>query len=531
MQKQPNRLWITALLIGWFFDFLFWKHAPGISFAIYTVITLAGGFILLWLDGIRPAGKALILLPFILFFAAMTFIRMEPMSAFLAHAFTLFLMAGLAVTYRSGEWMRYSLADYFARGFDLLASSIVRPAAFTAESQRLKREAATGQEKRPSPIWPVVRGLLFAIPVVVFFAALLSSADLVFAQGLNDLVKVFNIENLPEYIFRVIYIVILAYIIAGVYLHAASRSGDEKLLGIEKPIVLRFLGFTEASIVLGSVVLLFAAFVVVQFRYFFGGQANINLSGYTFAEYARRGFGELVAVACFALLLFLGLSTVTQREKSGQQKIFSALGFTLVALVGVMLVSAYQRLVLYETAYGFTRLRTYTHVFMVWVAVLLVCVVALDLLQRQRAFALAVLLASLGFGLSLTLLNVDGFILQRNVQRFELGQDLDVGYLATLSSDAIPGMVSLYQSPAAAAPTRDRIGAALACIQFQADNRQSGDTAWQSFHLSEYRAKLSLLLVADKLKTYAVDNSAWPVTVKTPLGEKYDCSSDSQNID
>jgi hypothetical protein len=525
MQKQPNRLWITALLIGWLFDFLFWKHAPGgISFAIYAVVTLAGGFILLWLDGIRPAGRALVLLPFILFFAAMTFIRMEPMSAFLAHAFTLFLMAGLAVTYRGGQWMRYSLADYFARGLDLLASSIIRPVTFAAESQRLKREAGNGDEKRPNPIWPVVRGLLFAIPVVAFFAALLSSADLVFAQGLGNLVKLFSLENLPEYIFRVIYVVILAYILAGVYLHAASRSADEKLLGLEKPIVSRFFGFTEASMVLGSVVLLFAVFVAIQFRYFFGGQANINLSGYTFAEYARRGFGELVTVAFFALLLFLGLSTITRRETALQQRVFSALGIALVALVAVMLVSAYQRLVLYETAYGFTRLRTYTHVFIVWVAVLLVCVVALDLLQRQRAFAVAVLLASLGFGLSLTLLNVDAFIFQRNVLRFEQGQDLDVGYLASLSSDAVPAMVALYQSPAATSTTRDRVGAALACIQAQADSRRS-DPSWQSFHLSQYQAGLSLRLVDDKLKTYTVENSSWPVTVKMPLGEKFDCSS------
>jgi hypothetical protein len=156
MQKQPNRLWITALLIGWLFDFLFWKHAPGISFAIYAVGTLAGGFVLLWLDGVRPAGKSLILLPFILFFAVMTFIRIEPMSAFLAHALTLFLMAGLAVTYRGGQWLRYSLADYFSRGLDLLASSIVRPMMFAAESQRLKREA--GEVEKRLPTWSLPRG-------------------------------------------------------------------------------------------------------------------------------------------------------------------------------------------------------------------------------------------------------------------------------------------------------------------------------------------------------------------------------------
>ena len=290
MQKQPVRLWITVLLIGWCFDFLFYKHTPGISFAIYAAITLAGGVILLWLDGFRPAKKTLILVPLILYFAVMTFVRVEAMSAFLSYAFSLFLMAGFAVTYRGGEWLRYSVAEYISRALGLLGSMLGSPLFFAAESQRLKREAGQ-EEKRPGAVWSIVRGLLFAIPVLVFFAALLSSADMIFAQRLATITALFRLENLPEYIFRAIYIAILAYVLAGVYLHAANRSSDEKLLGIDKPVVPPFLGFPESTVVLGSVVLLFAAFVVIQFQYFFGGQANIQIEGYTFAEYARKGFG------------------------------------------------------------------------------------------------------------------------------------------------------------------------------------------------------------------------------------------------
>lgn len=523
MQKQPNRLWLTALFIGWCFDFLFYEQSPGISFAIYVIVTLAAGFFLLRQDGILPARRTLILLPFILFFAAMTFIRQEPLSVFLAHALTLFLMAGLVVTYRGGEWLRYSLADYFSRGLDLLGSAVARPIGFAAESQRLKSE--TGEVKKgPNPVWPVLRGLLFAVPVVAFFAALLSSADMIFAQRLGSLVTLFRLENLPEYIFRVMYICVLGYIVAGVFLHAARRSGDEKLLGLEKPVVPPFLGFTEASMVLGSVVLLFALFVAIQFQYFFGGQVNIQLDGYTYADYARKGFGELVTVAFFALILFLGLSSITRRELLRQTRIFSGLGVALLALVGVMLVSAYQRLVLYESAYGFTRLRTYTHVFMIWIALLLAGVVLLELVRRQRVFALAALIASVGFALSLTVMNVDGFIFQRNVTSFELGNDLDVGYLASLSADAVPDMVSLYQSQPAKSELRDRVGAALACMMHAETTRQVYP-AWQSFHLSEYRAALALKSITEALKTYKVDDSNWPVTVMTPLGEKFDCYS------
>ena len=93
------------------------------------------------------------------------------------------------------------------------------------------------------------------------------------------------------------------------------------------------LTLAEAAIILGSVVALFAFFVLIQFQYFFGGQANITIEGYTYAEYARRGFGELVTVAFFALLLFLGLSALVKRETARQHNSFAGLGVALVALL------------------------------------------------------------------------------------------------------------------------------------------------------------------------------------------------------
>lgn len=526
MKKFPTQFWIVVLALGWLFDLLFWGHEPGgISFAIYALLTLLAGFLLLAHEGVRPATKALILVPFILIFAAFTFLRSEPLTVFLSHLLTLVLMAGLVVTYGGGRWMEYSLADYFARGFDLLASAFIRAGIFSAEVRRMKQETAANGKKRPSPVWPVVRGILVAIPVVAFFAALLSSADLVFAQHLDGFIALFRLEKLPEYIFRAIYIALLAYVLAGVYLHAATRSGDEKLLGLEKPLEPRFFGFTEAAIVLGSIVLLFGAFVAVQFGYFFGGQANIRLEGFTYAEYARRGFGELAAVAFFSLLLFLGLSAVVKRETEAQQKIFSGLGVALTLLVGVMLVSAFQRLVLYETVYGFTRLRTYTHVFIVWLAALLISVAAFDVFKRQRLFALAALLTSVGFALSLALLDVDSFIVRQNIQRFEQGETLDVGYLASLSADAVPVMVNLYQAPGVEQATRERLGAALACYQFRAGARNL-DTAWQSFHISDHRASAALAQVAGQLAGYQVDDSSSrPINVTTPQGLEFNCYS------
>lgn len=524
MQKYSKQLWVLALALGWSFDLLFWDKTPGISFFIFVGLTLAGGMLLLRQAEIRPARNTWFLLAPIVFFAVFTFIRLEPLTVFLGHLLTLFLMGVLVMAYQTGRWTLYSLLDYGAGFFRLLFSLIAEPLIFQAQVSKFKVEEGA-EQKRPSAVWPVVRGLLFAVPVLAFFTALLSSADLVFAQRIDGLITLFSLEKLPEYIFRLIYISVLAYALAGILLHAAKPGQDEKLAGLEKPLVPAFLGFTESAIVLGSVTLLFASFVFIQFQYFFGGLENIRLDGYTYAEYARNGFGELVTVAFFSLLLFLGLSAITRREAGNQRQIFSGLGIFLVALVGVMLVSAFQRLYLYEVAYGFTRLRAYTHVFIIWLGILLLATIVLELRSRQRAFALAALLVSLGFAASLTLMNVDGFIVRQNIARHIQGDRLDVGYLASLSEDAVPVLAGFYQSPTLDAATRDRVGAALACFNRQAESRQSGKTPspWQSFHLSRYRADQTLFTL--DLNGYEFESEDYSSSVTTPLGEEYSCYS------
>jgi hypothetical protein len=516
MITRSNRLWLVVFLLGWLFDFLFWQKTPGLSFFIFTLLCLGGAFTILLAEGLRPAPRALILIAPILFFAALTFIRVEPLTAFVNHALTLFALSILPLTFLGGRWLAYSLGDYIQRWFDLIGSMIVRPLAFSIEARKQQPQDAGGRNL----FWPIARGLLIALPVVAIFAALLSEADLIFAQRLEAFMRALSLENLPEYIFRLIYISVIAYALAGVILHASSRSKDETLLGIDKSLVPTFFGFTEAVVILGSVILLFAAFVTIQFQYFFGGQANIHLDGFTYSEYARRGFGELVIVAFISLLLFLSLSGIVKRESETQQRIFSGLGTGLIALVMIMLVSAFQRLTLYEAAYGFSRLRTYTHVFMIWLALLLIAVIALDFMRKQRAFALAMLIAILGFGISLNFVNVDGFIVRQNVDRAVNGAELDVTYLANLSDDAIPALANAYADTKLSATLRDQIGAALACY---GHNRASRSPAWQSFNWSKWQADRTLAALKGSLAAYDYVDESGPGKATTPLGAEYEC--------
>jgi hypothetical protein len=526
MKTNPNRFWIIVILLGWAFDFLFWKKPLGVNFAIFVTLCLLTGILLLRVEGLRLArGSGLLLLP-TAFLAAMTFIHLEPMTVFLSVCMALFLMGVFALTYLNGQWSRYALLDYIFGYFRLFGGMIARPLGFAAE---IRREQPAENAKRNPRIWPVIRGIVIALPVLAIFASLLSSADPIFAKGLQDFIKVFKIENLPEYIFRLVYILVFAYGLGGIFLHAAQQSNEtagEKTYGSP------FLGFTESAIVLGSVVILFITFVIVQFQYFFGGQANIHIEGYTFSEYARKGFGELVAVAFFSLLMLLGLGAITRRETESQRVVFSGLGIALVGLVIVMLISAYQRLALYETAYGFSRLRTYTHVFMSWLGLLLIAVVILEITRRERAVGLAMVIAALGFIISLNLLNVDAFIVKQNIQREIRGvsdkafaqrrADLDIQYFLDLSDDAVPALVSAYQAKSMPATVKEKIGSSLACIRYKR-NQDHQKYPWQSFHLSRYYADNALNQVKKDLDTYKIVDKDWPVKVQSPGGVKSSC--------
>ena len=525
MSKHSNLLWTTGLCLGWAFDLLFWKQPLGINFFLYGLLCILGACLVLLVNKQSPARGSLLVFPLIFVFAAITAVRSEPMTVLLAICLTLLLMIVLANTYLGGRWLVYGFGDYLGAVLGLAGSMIGRPVGFGAQVRKQRLES--GSTGKRLNIWPVVRGVLIAVPIVAIFAGLLAAADAAFSSQLDAVLKIFNIENLPQYIFRMIYILIGAYALVGVILHASTQSTDEKLTGGEKPFITQFLGFTEAGIVLGSVAVLFAAFVVIQFRYFFGGQANIHVAGFTYSEYARRGFGELVVVAFFSLLMILALGAVTRRESVLQRRTFSGLSVAIVALVLVMLVSAYQRLVLYESAYGFSRLRTYTHVALVWIGLLLVAVVVLEIFQRQKAFVPAMLIASLGFVLSLAVLNVDGLIVRQNVDRAIRGQDLDVTYLVSLSTDSIPVLAELYESPSTPAVARDALGAALFC-HLKTDAAPSSRD-WRGFTVSAWQADLAMQRVPAQLKGYGVLDPDWPMRVRTPGGEVYSCRG--QGID
>jgi len=495
---------VLCLIVAWAWDQLFWKQALGVNFALWVALLVVAGLWFTRQQGASPSRASLLLLIPIAFFSVMTFIRAEPLTTFLNVVATLLLLGLFAHSYLGGRWWGYGLADYAKGAFQVGLDAISRQIVVFSQQEK-DPVAAEGEPRARHTAFGVLRGLLLAIPVLLIFTLLLSQADPIFDQGVRDFFAFFRIENVVELIWRAILICILAYILSGVYLHSLRDDNESDLLGDRPGWLPRFLGFTEAAVVLGTLNLLFISFVVIQFQYFFGGSDSLESLGYTYAEYARRGFGELVTVAFFALLLYLAFSAVTKREAGAQQTGFSLMGVLMALLVGVMLVSSWQRLMLYEGAYGFTRLRTYTHLFIPWLGALLIVVVALEATGRQRYLALVMLVAGLGFVATLNIANVDALIVRRNLARADhtiesestgdisrggdgSGRTTDIYYLANLSTDAIPPLARAFTASAADSVEREVIAGAIACHSVWNDPDELDDKGWRGYHLSRSRA-------------------------------------------
>src|SRR5262249_44827738 len=125
----------------------------------------------------------------------------------------------------------------------------------------------------------------------------------------------------------------------------------------------------------------------------------------------------------------------------------------LLGELAFLLVSAFRRLLLYESAYGFTTARLYGQAYMVWLAAGL-GLVGVEL--RRRVDGHRLLRWSAGAAglvlIGLIYWNHEDWIVRQNVDRFARTRQLDARYIVSLSPNAVPALVAaLAQLPPEAA--------------------------------------------------------------------------------
>jgi hypothetical protein len=242
----------------------------------------------------------------------------------------------------------------------------------------------------------------------------------------------------------------------------------------------------DATWMLGLLAALFAAFVAVQFRYFYGGaDLVLSVTGLTYADYARRGFFELVTVAALLLAVLLATDWLTREATSKQRRTLRWLSLALIALLAVILVSALQRMSLYIEAYGLTQLRFFTTAFMFWLVVVFGWFCATVLRGRRERFLGGVYVTGIAAVFLLAAIDPIGRIARFNVEHGERTGRLDAWHLAQLGPDAAPWVVQTWQQAEQPCP--------VASTMLGWTGEESGRWKLRSWNYSRERAR-SLVL-------------------------------------
>jgi hypothetical protein len=325
----------------------------------------------------------------------------------------------------------------------------------------------------------VIAGVAISLPLVMLFGGLFVAADAAYRRMVTGLIPL----NFGTWVSHLGTWGMITWIAAG-YLRSTA-------LGSEAPPRLprarRFsgLGQVELGTLLGVLNLLFLTFVLVQFRYLFGGAARVEQTlGVTYSEYAREGFFQLVAVACLVLPLLWVLDWLRNPAEAPGR--FRFLALTMIVLLGVIMVSAFHRMRLYQLEFGLTELRFHTTAFMLWLAAVLAWFAFTVLRGQRNRFVSGALATAFAAVFALHLVNPDAWMVRTNVAHAaRSARPFDTQYATSLSADALPTLLAAL--PGLPAETQAELRLRLT----QRWNSQ-GKPDWRSWNWSRARGADSL---------------------------------------
>ncbi len=435
----PRHTWPLAAIVvvgGVIFD-LAVRVPTGVGLTLW-VLTLAAAIAVVIIQG-EGAPPVRVLAPLLatVVFAGFLSIRTSPWLVPLDLLAAFGLLGAAVVADRGGNpWSLGLLTGltWVGRGIEALCLGPVRLVQLVGRV--LPR---TGTQRTAA----LTRSLLLAVPILGVVGALLVSADAFLASYLRADI------NGPSVFTHGLLIVVGAWLAVSAILPLRSDlipnptatgtppSGSSPSQPPGQP---RRLGTTEAAVLLGGLAVLFTLFVTAAVGAALAGDSYVQTqTGLTYAEYARRGFFQLLAVAAITFVVLVAV-----RARTAPSRLLTALGLVDALLIGAVVAVAVRRLGLYEQAYGATMLR----LFSTWFAWWLGAVFAVVALAWAGAFRSRNWLGAAVCGLALlwlaavNVVNPEAVAVRRNIAHAERTGTLDLDYLTDLRADATPELVA-----------------------------------------------------------------------------------------
>lgn len=319
----------------------------------------------------------------------------------------------------------YTINDYLASPVIASLGVLVGFIKFWQQAFRVKRKPAAKKESNPA----IARGFLLATPLLMLFTALFASADEQFANFFNFDIDIAISQSLASWLF---FVGMLLTIFIGIFTYFAllAKPFNQSSLDIK-------VGATEGLVVMGSVLVLFAGFALLQL-------SNTILAGPTLepvaelAQNARQSFGQLVFASAVLFMVLLGIEKTNYEAK--QRMYFLWLSGALIVSTFVILTSAIVRLIDYERVFGFTLTRFVVHAFIILLGLWFV-LLFIKMLKKLKDsdLAAALSISAIAFVAVLNIINPDAIITRQNLAN-DSGVEIDYNYINSLSTDSIVGL-------------------------------------------------------------------------------------------
>lgn len=485
-KKEISCLIISALILGFLFELLFYGKPLGLSYPLYI---LALYILLFWNmrhnQPLKFETKELVLGISIVGLSFSYLIYSNWIFAVLNFFIIPILLVAHSLLLTSNNRCRW-----FESGFlvEVIHGMLARPLAnclkpFYLLSELMKRRANPGKF---GVAGKVLIGLLAAIVLLIVIVPLLASADDVFRQFVDRIPNLFQDMSLNEFVPRLITVTVVTCLVFS-YLWSLFRSKrrlDEAVSDtVSQQKSRAFLDPITVTTMLVVIDLLYAFFIVIQFSYLFGSLRYGLPQDFTYAQYARKGFFELVVITLINLSILLGNMNYIKLSGSKFDKAVKILNTILVFSTFIMLLSAHFRMSLYEAVYGFTYLRVLTHAFMGYLFILFVATLVKIWYKAIHLLKFYLVISLVAYTL-LNYINVDNIIVKNNIERYNKGNPIDILYLTTLSYDAVPKLVDFVNS------TSDQVLANQLEKGLKHKKQELEKVEqWQSFNISMYRAR------------------------------------------
>lgn len=337
-----------------------------------------------------------------------------------------------------------SIGDYFYTAY---ATSFGKIGAGMYGLFHREREKSA---KNRAVVGKALLGLVIALPVAAILMVLLSGADQAF-QGMLEGIDFSRLYEKVWTLFLAVPMFILLFSQLFCLRDIRRTRREESGKGLD-PTVLTFF--------LLGVSLVYLAYLFSQLAYFFNGFMGFLPEGFTHAEYARRGFFELTAVSVINILIVI-LSTALSRKHEGRLPVGVRLTSLFLCLFSLVLVfTEVAKMKLYMDAFGLTRLRILTTLFMLFLAVVFATLMIHIFTQKFPYLKAAVVVGALLI-VAVNFVSVDRLVAKYNVWAYQSGalSTVDVDTITEPSAAAVPSLLELAKdnNPEVAQEAKDAL--------------------------------------------------------------------------